>query len=161
MAIDVRKAVTVNRAPGDLYAFWRDFANLPRFMRHLEAVEVLGEKRSRWTAKAPLGQTVEWEAEITDEQQHESLSWRSTPEAEVVNSGSVRFVRLPANRGTEVHVMLHYDPPGGRVGALAAKLFGEEPEQQITDDLRRFKALMEAGEIPSIEGQPSGREKKS
>jgi uncharacterized membrane protein len=157
MTIDVRKVVTVNRAPGELYRFWRDFTNLPRFMSHLEKVEILGEKRSRWTAKAPLGQTVEWEAELTEEHENDRLSWRSTNGEAVEHSGSVRFVRLPANRGSEVHVTLGYDPPGGRVGALAAKLFGEEPEQQITDDLRRFKAVMEAGEFPSTKGQPSGR----
>lgn len=153
-AIHVKKAFTINRQPDVVYSFWRKLENLPRFMRHLESVEVIDERRSRWRAKAPVG-TVEWEAEIVDEQPNERISWRSLEGATVPNSGTVRFAPASGARGTEVHVDLEYSIPGGRLAALVAKMFGEEPEQQIVDDLRRVKQLLEAGEITRSEGSTS------
>ncbi len=125
-------------------------------MRHLESVRSSGDNRSHWVAKAPLGQTVEWDAEIDEERENELIAWRSLPGADVVNVGSVQFSRASGGRGTQVTVKLEYSPPGGAAGAVVAKLFGEEPSQQVDDDLRRFKALMESGEIPTTDGQPAG-----
>ena len=157
-AIIVEKSVTVNRAPEELYSFWRNFENLPRFMDHLQSVRVLDDRRSHWVAKAPAGTSVEWDAEIVDERSNEQISWRSTGRADVDNAGTVQFRFAPGGRGTEVKVRLEYNPPAGLLGVGIAKLFGEEPAQQIEGDLRRFKQLMEEGEIPTTEGQPSGRE---
>lgn len=141
------KSVTINHPPEEVYRFWRDFQNLPRFMSHLESVQVTGENRSHWVAKAPAGTTVEWDAEITEDRPNELIAWRSLEGADVNNSGSVRFERAPGGRGTEVTVELQYDPPGGVIGASIARLFGEEPEQQIKGDLARFKQVMETGEV--------------
>jgi uncharacterized membrane protein len=155
--VHVKKAVTINKSPAELYSFWRNFENLPRFMTHLESVVTTGEKTSHWKAKAPLGTSVEWDAEVTSDVPNERIGWKSAEIAEVPNSGVVEF-RPTRNRGTEVIVTLTYEPPAGKLGALVAKLFGEEPSQQVADDLRRFKKLMEAGEIITVEGQTSGRE---
>ncbi len=155
--VKVEKSVTVNRPPEEVYRFWRDFQNLPRFMNHLESVTDLGNGRSHWVAKAPAGKTVEWNAEVYNEKENELIAWRSLEGADVDNAGSVRFEPAPEGRGTIVRVTLKYDPPAGKLGSLVAKLWGEEPSQQIEEDLRRFKQVMEAGEIPTTEGQPSGR----
>jgi uncharacterized membrane protein len=151
-SVGVEKVTTINRSIEQVYAFWRDFANLPRFMRHLESVEVIGDRRSRWRAKAPAGLTVEWEAELLEDRENELIKWRSLEGSTVQNSGSVHFQRAPGARGTEVRVQLEYSPPAGALGRGIAWLFGEEPEQQIGEDLRRFKQLMETGEIPISEG---------
>ena len=145
--IHVTEAITINRPRNEVYGFWHNFENLPRFMAHLESVQVLDGNRSRWKAKAPAGATVEWEAETVEDRTNELIVWRSLADATVPNSGSVRFKEAPGDRGTEVLVELRYEPPGGKVGALIAKLFGEEPEQQVKSDLRRFKQVMETGEI--------------
>ena len=116
-------------------------------MWHLEQVEWTGEGRTRWTAKAPLGTTVTWDAELTEDVRGEVIAWRSLPGADVDNTGSVRFTPAPAGRGTEVRVHLRYSLPGGRAGALVARLLGEEPHQQVEDDLRRFKQVLETGEV--------------
>ncbi len=157
--IKVEKSVTINKSPAELYTFWRNFENLPRFMDHLESVKNASAdgKRSHWVAKAPAGTTVEWDAEIYNEKENELIAWRSLEGSDVDNAGSVRFEQATGGRGTVVKVSLKYDPPGGIVGATIAKLFGEEPAQQIEEDLRRFKRMMEAGEIPTIEGQSSAR----
>ncbi len=155
--IKVEKSVTLDRSPEELYKFWRNFENLPRFMDHLESVRVTGEKRSHWVAKAPAGTTVEWDAEIYNEKENEMIAWRSLEGADVDNAGSVHFEKAPDGRGTVVKVSLKYDPPGGVIGAAVAKLFGEAPDQQIQEDLRRFKQVMEAGEIPTTKGQSSAR----
>ena len=156
--ITVERVVTVNRPAHELYGFWRDFTNLPRFMNHLASVSVLDDRHSHWVSRAPLGTRVEWDAEISDEQPDELLAWRSLPGSDVANDGSVRFSPAPAGRGTEVRVRLNYHPPAGPAGLAVAKLFGEEPDQQVREDLRRFKAVMEAGEAPTNDGQPSGRD---
>jgi len=143
----VKQLITVNRSPEEVYTFWRDFENLPLFMEHLESVRVTDDRRSRWKAKAPAGSTVEWEAEITEDRPNELIAWRSVEDADVPNSGSVRFTPAPGDGGTEIMVELRYDPPGGKLGAMVAKLFGEEPNQQVKGDLRRFKQVMELGEV--------------
>lgn len=145
--IRVRKAITIKRTPEEVYRFWRNLENLPRFMAHLESVRVLDDRRSYWKAHAPLGLTVEWTAEIVEERPNELLSWRSVEDSQVPNSGTVRFVRAPGDRGTEVHLDIRYDPPAGAVGAAIAKLFGEEPSQQVDGDLRRLKQVLETGEV--------------
>ena len=155
--IKVEKTVIINKSPEELYRFWHNFENLPTFMKHLKSVTVYNEKRSHWIANAPLGNSVEWDADILEDRENEFISWASVEGADVDNSGFVRFKKAPGDRGTEVKVVLEYNPPGGALGATVAKLFGEEPEQQIGDELRRFKMLMEAGEIATTEGQPSGR----
>lgn len=155
--IKIEKSVTINKSPEELFSFWKDFTNLPRFMKHLESVSKIDEHRSHWVAKAPAGMTVEWDAEIINEQKNELIAWRSLEGTNVPNAGSVRFEPAPGNRGCIVRVLLSYEPPAGAVGSKIAKLFGEEPSQQVEEDLRRFKQLMETGEIPSTEIQPSGR----
>jgi uncharacterized membrane protein len=139
--------ITVNRSVEDVYDFWRNFENLPQFMHHLESVKVLDNGRSRWKAKAPMGASVEWEAETTEDRPGELISWRSLPGADVRNAGTVRFTSAPGGRGTEVRVDLEYAPPAGKMGAMVAMLFREEPGQQVKDDLRHFKQVMELGEI--------------
>jgi uncharacterized membrane protein len=155
--VEVTRAITVNKSPEELYRFWRHFENLPRFMSHLKAVHSSGDGRSHWVATAPLGMTVEWDAELTEERDNELIAWQSLEGAHVPNKGCVRFQHAPGGRGTEVRVTLAYQPPMGRLGASVAKLFGEEPGQQLEADLRRFKSFMEAGELPTTQGQPSGR----
>lgn len=156
-SVAVERAVTVNRPVEELYHYWRDFANLPSLMSHLQAVTVIDERRSHWVAKAPLGGSVDWDAEIVDDRPHERIAWRSLPDAEIPNSGEVRFRPAPGDRGTEIVVRLRYEPPAGAVGKTVAKLAFEEPDQQVREDLRRFKAIMETGEAPTTKGQPSAR----
>ena len=151
----VERSVIVERPVAELYAFWRDFTNLPAFMEHLKAVTVLDDRRSHWVARGPGGSNVEWDAEIHNEIENELIAWRSLPGADVANAGSVHFRELPAGRGTEVRVVLSYEPPAGELGVAIAKLFGEEPSQQVRDALRRFKQLMEA-EGATNASQPVG-----
>jgi uncharacterized membrane protein len=154
--VRVNKSVTIKRSQAEVYQFWRDLGNLPTFMYHLENVTTTGDRRSHWIAKAPAGATVEWDAEIVEDRPGELLSWRSIPGSDVTNEGSVRFAAAPADRGTEVRVELQYDAPAGSAGTIVAKLFGEEPRQQITDDLRRFKQVMETGEVVLSDGSLEG-----
>jgi uncharacterized membrane protein len=155
--IPVEHVVTINRSPEECYSFWRKLDNLPRFMQHLEAVQVTDGRLSHWVAKAPAGTKVEWDAEITEDRPNQMLAWRTLEGADVPNAGTVRFEPAPPGRGTIVRVTLQYDPPAGRLGSVVAKLFGEEPDQQVRGDLRRFKQLMETGEVPTTEGQPAGK----
>lgn len=153
---EVVRAVTVNRPREDVYSFWRRLENLPRFMKHLESVTALDSRRSHWVAKAPAGKHVEWDAEITRDTPNELISWHSVGDSDVDNSGSVRFADAPGGRGTDIVVAMQYDAPAGGIGRTIAKLFHEEPEQQLRDDLRRFKSVVETGEIATILGQPTG-----
>lgn len=156
--IHVDRSITVNRPPDEVYRFWHNFENLPLFMRHLEAVRSDGNGRSHWKAKAPAGMTVEWDAEIVEDVPNEIISWQSLEGSEVNNSGTVRLRPAPRGRGTEIHVHVDYEPPGGRVTAALAQLFREEPGQQIQDDLYAFKQVMETGEVlmsdASLIGEP-------
>jgi uncharacterized membrane protein len=154
--VHVSHAVTIARPAAELYRFWRSLENLPRIMRHLQAVQVIDNTHSHWVAKAPAGSTVEWDAEVINEEENALIAWRSLEGASVENAGSVRFIPAPAGRGTEVRVVLEYIPPAGALGKVVAQLYGEEPRQQVREDLDRFKQLMEAGEIATIEGQPRG-----
>lgn len=154
--IKVVKTITVLREPEDVYQFWRDLSNLPKFMKHLKEVRMVDGKVSHWEAQAPAGMVVRWDAEIINEHENELIAWRSREGSEVPNAGSVRFKRSPSGRGTELTVSIEYIPPGGQLGHVIAKWFGEDPEHQIADDLRRLKSVLEAGEIPTTEGQPAG-----
>jgi uncharacterized membrane protein len=145
--IHVLRSITIKREPAEVYQFWRDLTNLPRFMAHLESVEVSGG-RSTWRAKGPAGLTIGWEAETVLDRQGECIAWRSVEGTTTVpNRGVVRFSEAPGDRGTEVQVELKYEPPAGALGAAFAKLFGEEPSQQIDGDLRRLKQVLETGEV--------------
>src|SRR5215210_5684268 len=145
--IQAKGTCVVNRPPDEVYTFWRRFENLSRFMRHLESVEDLGDGRSHWTAKGPGGMSVEWDATIIADVPGEVITWRSLENSDVDHAGAVRFERAAGGRGTIVKVNFQYNPIGGVIGATVAKLFGEEPEQQLDDDLRRFKQVMEVGEV--------------
>jgi len=145
--IKVKTAVTVSRPIGEVYGFWRNFENLPRFMTHLESVHVLDGQRSHWVALAPAGQRLEWDAETLEDRPNELISWRSLPGSQVDTAGYVRFRPAPANRGTEIVVEMRYDPPGGVVAAAIAKLFGESGQEAVTRDLRAFKNVIEVGEV--------------
>jgi uncharacterized membrane protein len=153
----VDRCVTINRPVDEIYRFWRNFENLPRFMHHLLSVTVFDERRSHWVARGPAGRTVQWDAEVVDEAPNERIAWRAV-DADVGHTGTVTFSRAPGNRGTEVRVILHYAPPAGRLGAALAKVFGDGPSQQVECDLRTFKQVMEAGETPSVARQPRGAE---
>jgi uncharacterized membrane protein len=144
--IHVHESITVNRDVAEVYQYWRNLENLPRFMAHLESVSVLNGM-SKWRAKAAAGMSVEWQAETIVDRPNESIQWRSLAGSEVPNEGKVEFVKAPGGRGTEIRVELTYAPPAGRVGAAIAKLFGEAPDQQIKSDLRRFKQVIETGEV--------------
>jgi uncharacterized membrane protein len=146
VGVHVLSAITVNRPREEVYLFWRDFEHLPLFMSHLESVEVHGS-RSTWRAKGIAGITFEWDAELVADQPNENIAWRSCEGSQVPNQGSVRFLDAPGGRGTEVRVELRYDPPAGKLGASFAKLFGKEPGQEIAGDLRRFKQVIETGEV--------------
>jgi len=148
----VKNSLIINRPPAELYQYWRNFENLPNIMHHLESVQVRGEGRSHWVAKAPAGTSVEWDAEMTEDRPNEYIAWRSLEGSDVDNSGSVRFEPAPGNRGTIVKVEINYTPPGGALGSLVAKLFGEEPGQQAQESLRTFKQLMETGELTVSDG---------
>jgi uncharacterized membrane protein len=143
----VGRSVTINRPREELYAFWRDFTNLPQFMQNVHSVAIQDQTRSHWVIEAPAGTTVEWDSEITQDVPGRLIAWRSLEGATVRNKGQVEFLDSADNRGTVVRVTLAYDPPGGSAGKLIAKLFQKEPKIQARQDLRRFKQLMETGEV--------------
>jgi uncharacterized membrane protein len=146
-AIHLKTAITVGKPVEDVYRFWRDFDNLPRFMHHLEAVRITGPRTSHWRAKAPIGMTVEWDAEIIEDTPNESIVWRSLEGADVENSGAVRFTPAPGHRGTEIILEMSFRPPGGVLGAKLGHLFDTVPRTQMKNDLRRFKQVLELGEV--------------
>lgn len=143
----IGRTVTIRRPRSELFAYWRDFANLPSFMDNVERIEVLDDRRSRWTVKAPGEATVEWTASITDERDGEYIAWATEEGADVPNSGRIEFRDAQGDRGTVVTATILYDPPGGFIGKVIAKMFQREPAIQARRDLRRFKQLMETGEI--------------
>jgi len=158
--VHVETSIMIDKSPEELYSFWRDFKNLPLFMKHLESVTAMDDGRTHWVAKGIGGignSKVEWDAEIYNEMENEMIAWRSVDNADIVNAGSVRFQAAPKGHGTYVRVTLNYNPPAGSVGASLAQLLSTEPDQLIKEELRRFKQLMETGEIATIDGQSSGR----
>jgi uncharacterized membrane protein len=151
----LRAAVTVRRAPEDVYRFWRDLENLPAFMYHLKSVTADSGNRSHWVANAPIGQSVQWDAQITEDEPNKRIAWQSLAGSPVENGGSVQFTHAPGD-GTEVRVTLSYHIPGGVLGKAAATVFGESPEQQVNDDLRRLKQILETGQVLRSDGSPEG-----
>jgi uncharacterized membrane protein len=154
--VHVRESVTIARPVGEVYHFWRDLPNLARFMTHVERIDVLDEKRSHWVVVGPAGSRVEWDAEIIAEEDGARIAWRSLEDADVVSAGSVNF-RPIGRTATQINVHLQYEPPAGKAGAFVAWVMGREPAQEIREDLRRLRQLLETGETPTVEGQPSGR----
>ena len=154
--VKVTRAITIRRPADELFAFWRQIENLTRIIKHPVEITRVSDLTSHWAVGAPGDRKVEWDATIINEHPEELIAWRSREEAEIPNAGSVRFHPAPGDEGTEVTVNFEYDPPAGKLGALVAKFTGEEPARQVEEALRRFKALMEAGEIPTTEGQPVG-----
>lgn len=152
----VRAAVTVRRSPDEAYAFWRDLENLPAFTYHLKSVTANGDGRSHWVANAPAGQSVEWDAQIAEDEPGKRIAWQSLPGAVVDNGGSVEFTPTPDGASTEVRVTIGYHLPGGAFGKAALTLFGESPDQQVNDDLRRFKQILETGLVMRSDGSPDG-----
>ncbi len=156
-AIEIERAVTINKPAEELYQYWRKLENLPNFMEHLQTVEQIDEKRSHWVARLAGGLPVAWDAEIVEDQPNERIVWRTLPDAQVQQSGVVTFKPTNGERGTVVKVDIKYSPPGGIVGETFARMLNGITAQQVKDDIRRFKSLMETGEVPTTEGQPSGR----
>jgi len=157
LGIRVDEAITIDRPRSEVYQFWRNLENLAQFMEHVESVRPQpGEMRSHWVATGPGGKRMEWDAEIINDIPNRLIAWRSLEGSDVPNAGSVHFADASGGRGTEVRVELQYNPPGGTLGALAAKLFGGEPSDHIRTDLKRLKTKLEAGVVPTTDGQSSG-----
>ena len=156
--MQVEKSVIIDRPASELYSYWRNLTNLPNFMGHLKSVTNKNEDGTvtHWVANAPLDLSVEWDAEIIKEEPDHLIAWRSLANADIDNCGFVRFTPATDNRGTQVKVVLEYQPPGGALTNAIAKLFGESPQEQVGDELNRFKQLMETGEIATTAGQPQG-----
>lgn len=146
-SIKVEESIFVAADHVTLYKYWRQLSNLPKVMSHLESVVESGNKRSHWVAKAPLGMTAEWDAEIINETENELIAWRSLEGSEIPNAGSVRFTRDTTGAGTTIKVSLMYHPPAGKLGGYVARLLGEEPGVQIAEDLKKYKAMAEAGKL--------------
>jgi uncharacterized membrane protein len=151
-----RSSMLLNCSPEEAYKFWRDFENLPLFMRHLESVKVISENRSRWIALGPLDKRITWEAEIVADRTNEAIAWRSLPDSDINVDGVVNFRTAPGDRGTLLTVAVVYQPPAGALGRALARILGKDPGFLMRQDLRRMKALIEAGEIPTVEGQSHG-----
>jgi uncharacterized membrane protein len=147
--IHVRESVRIEKPLAEVYRFWRQLENLPRFMTHLESVTELGNGRSHWVAKGPGGVRVEWDADIINEVDNKVIGWQSLEGSDVVTAGSVNFEPVRDRRSTQIQVHLQYAPPAGRLGTAGAMLVGREPSQTIREDLRRLKQLLEAGEVPT------------
>ena len=160
--VKVVRSCTIRKPAAELYPFWRSLENLTAVIKHPVSITRISDVESHWRVSAPgHDRFVEWDAVIINDEPNELIAWRSKDGAEVENAGTVRFEPAPGDEGTEVTVQLEYNPPGGKLAALVAKLSGEEPEQQVAEALRRFKALMEAGEIPTTDGQSAGGPQRS
>jgi uncharacterized membrane protein len=155
--VELTAATTLATSAREAYDLWRRLEDLPRFMAHLDEVSTTGLGISHWRASAPFGRTVEWDAQITQDVPGERIAWRSVDGAAIGNEGEVRFVSAPGGRGSEVHLRMRYSMPGGRLGETVARYFGEDPHQQIDDDLRRFKQIAETGEVVRSDGAPGGK----
>jgi uncharacterized membrane protein len=158
--VKFEKAITINRPVEEVYNFWRNFENLPRCMKHLRSITPKSETLTHWVVKPTENSTLEWDAEIIESRANEVIAWKSLPKADVDSAGSVWFNPAIGNRGTVVKVALKYSPPGGKLGAKVAKIFGKDAKAVIEDDLYRLKAFLETGEIPTTEGQPQGNQKR-
>jgi uncharacterized membrane protein len=155
--IHVEESFTINKSAHELYEFWHNFENLPKFLDHVREVKRVDDKHTHWKVDGPAGSSLQWTAETISDEPDKLIAWRSTAGADVDSAGSVRFVPSTEGHGTEVRVVLDYIPPAGKVGAVIASLFGKSADQQVRSDLRRFKAIMETGEVPTIDGQSQGR----
>jgi uncharacterized membrane protein len=153
LGVRVDENIEIRKQPDELYRFWRNLENLPRFMNHLESVRAIDDRISHWVARGPAGFNVEWDAEIVNDIENELIGWRSLKGSQVDNGGSVRFEPM-AGGGTMLQVSLQYNPPAGFVGAKIARMFGGAPEKTIAEDLQRFKELMETGNLTSTVRQP-------
>ncbi len=156
----IQRAITVEAQPDELYAFWRDFQNLPRFMRHVQSVRVLDEQRTEWTAMGPGSARIRWRAEIVEDRPNERISWRSIERSPIDQRGTVRFIPAPGDGATEVHLTLEYAPPANTVGIIVGTLLIGLTAQKMQEDLRHLKQLYETGSLPTTEGQPHGRRSK-
>ncbi|HYG21056.1 MAG TPA: SRPBCC family protein [Ohtaekwangia sp.] len=158
-ALEATGTFTINKPRAEVYSYWRKLENLPMFMKHLDQVIQTGANRSHWTARVPGGLHLSWDAEIIEDRPDEFISWSSLPGSQIDHAGEITFRDAPSLQATEIHASISYRLPAGDVGSVAGKLFNPLVENMIKEDLRRFKQVMEAGEIPTIEGQPSGRAK--
>lgn len=158
--VEIEKSVTIDKPIHEVYAFWRNLENLPLFMHHIHSVDEIDRRRSHWIANLRSGITLEWDAEIIDERENESLAWRTTEGSDLYNEGFVVFAEAPGRRGTEVHARIVYRPPAGAFGAKVAEFFNKFTEQMLKEDLRRFKHILETGEIPTTSGQSSARDRE-
>lgn len=154
--VRLRRSITVRRPPAEVYAFWRRLETLPPLLSHVESIEVLSDRLSRWRARGPAEAALEWEAEIINDLPGELIAWRSVRESNLHHAGSVRFDRAAGGHGTRVTVTLEYQPPAGLVGALAARLLGADPEQQVDEALHRLKMALEDGIVPSAHADERG-----
>jgi uncharacterized membrane protein len=155
--VRIKKSVTINRTPETVYAFWRNLENLARYMPNVRSVQRHGGGRSHWVVKGPRGTALKWDAQITVDRPNQMIAWQTLPGGSIDHRGYVKFVPAPGGRGTEVHVALEYQPPLGEMGKLLGSLLSAAAEQQIQEQMRNFKNILEAGEIPTIRGQSSGR----
>ncbi|MEE6258596.1 SRPBCC family protein [Plantactinospora sonchi] len=155
--MELTATTTIRKPRSEIYAHWRRLDTLPAFMAHVEEIHVRDDRTSHWRATAPFDRTVAWDAEITEDVPNERIAWRSVGDADVPNTGNVVFSPGPDGQSTEVHVQLSYDIPGGELGRAVARYFGEEPHQQLDDDLRRLKQVLETGEIVRSDGAPWGK----
>ncbi|MBV9484657.1 MAG: SRPBCC family protein [Frankiaceae bacterium] len=155
--VQLTGSTTIRKDPKEVYEHWRSMDKLPEFMTHVDEVVVRDDRISHWKVSAPFGQTVEWDAEIGEDVPGEKLTWSSIGDADVKNAGTVIFTPAPGDQGTELHVFITYDVPGGKLAEALARFFGEDPHQQIDDDLRRFKQVMEVGEVMRSDGAPYGK----
>lgn len=155
--VNVEAAIRIYRSPQEIYAYWRMLENLPKFMDHLVDVRDIDGRRSHWIAKGPLGVQVEWDAEIIKDVPPELISWKTVNDADVASAGSVWFTQTPSDQGTVVRVKLQYDPPAGKLGATVAWMLGDDPQSAIEEDLRRFKQLLETGEVSTREASKGPR----
>lgn len=158
---ELHEAITIDKPHEEVFAFWRNFANLPLFMKDIQKIEVISPEESKWTVRLQSGATAQWTAVITDERPGAMLAWRSLEGSAIETEGAVWFSKAPNQLGTEVQLMMTYKVPGGGISEIVNALTGEDPAIVILTHLKRLKALLETGETPTIEGQPSGRESDS
>jgi uncharacterized membrane protein len=149
------RAITIRRDPTELYRYWRDFSNLPQIMDNIVSITIVDDETSDWVAKGPAETQVKWRARVTEDVEGAFIAWKSDEEADVFNEGRISFSSAQGERGTVVTAVMAYDPPAGFVGRIMAKILQREPEVQLRRDLRRFKQLMETGEIATNVRNPA------